>query len=531
LTDALASLDTPIVVVLDDIDRLTTTEIRDVFKLIRLTANFPNVIYLAAFDRRRVEDALGEHRISGRDYLEKILQVAIDLPAVPPEVLNRQVIAAIDGAISGLDPEPRFSEQAWPDAYMEIIRPLLRNMRDVRRYAAAIHGTATGLGDQVELVDVLALEAVRVFLPDVFAALPACVDGLTTARSDYGRDDGRLAVQVQRLIETAGEQPDVVKAMIERLFPAAARHVGGMNYGGSFRRGWLRERRVAHEDILRLYLERVAGQGLQSFVDAEQAWVLLSDRDALDQHLRGVDRERLEDVIAALENYEDQFAASHVVPAVTVLLNLARDLPERHRGMFELDARIVVGRVVYRLLKALPDEAAVEAASRQILPGLSSLTAKLELVSDVGHREHRGHRLVSPEVATELERAWRAEVRQASFEALASEPDIFTTLYIASKEADADEPNLDVPADPTLTAAILKSARSESRSQPMGSRAVRRSPRLAWDALVELYGAEEVVRQRVEALKLAGLQDADEVVELAERYLSGWRPDQFGDRD
>ena len=31
----------PILVVLDDIDRLTKSEIREVFKLVRLTANFP----------------------------------------------------------------------------------------------------------------------------------------------------------------------------------------------------------------------------------------------------------------------------------------------------------------------------------------------------------------------------------------------------------------------------------------------------------------------------------------------------------
>ncbi len=58
LAGKLASLEQPIVVVVDDIDRLSTNEIRDMFKLIRLTASFPNVIYLAAFDRIRVEDAL-----------------------------------------------------------------------------------------------------------------------------------------------------------------------------------------------------------------------------------------------------------------------------------------------------------------------------------------------------------------------------------------------------------------------------------------------------------------------------------------
>jgi predicted KAP-like P-loop ATPase len=63
LEKALAKLDKPILVFLDDIDRLSTTEIRDIFKLVRLTASFPNLIYIVAFDRQRVEDALAEQGV------------------------------------------------------------------------------------------------------------------------------------------------------------------------------------------------------------------------------------------------------------------------------------------------------------------------------------------------------------------------------------------------------------------------------------------------------------------------------------
>ena len=69
----LSKLDNPIAVVIDDIDRLPTAEIRDTFKLVRLTGSFPNLVYILAFDRARVERALTEDGIPGRDYLEKIL--------------------------------------------------------------------------------------------------------------------------------------------------------------------------------------------------------------------------------------------------------------------------------------------------------------------------------------------------------------------------------------------------------------------------------------------------------------------------
>lgn len=99
---ALAKLTKPLIIVLDDIDRLTTQEIRQVFQLVRLTASFPNVVYVLAFDRHRVEQALGEDGVPGRAYLEKILQLAVDLPIVSGEVLQSQIFEALDGAISGV---------------------------------------------------------------------------------------------------------------------------------------------------------------------------------------------------------------------------------------------------------------------------------------------------------------------------------------------------------------------------------------------------------------------------------------------
>jgi len=284
---ALALLEKSIVVVLDDIDRLTTSEIRDVFKLVRLTANFPNVIYLLAFDRLRVEEALGEQGIPGRDYLEKILQIGIDLPAVSADVLNSQIFKAIDATLAKFEDPGQFDQNTWPDVFMEVIRPLIRNMRDVRRYAAAIHGTVRDLGGRVALVDVLALEAIRVFLPDVFRNMHGAVDGLTSTSDGYGGrgDPPHLKQQIDGLIKAAGKRGEVVRALVERLFPGGQRHIGGSHYGGDWKNRWLRERRVAHEEVLRLFLERLAGERLQAFADAEKAWARMTDRGALETYL------------------------------------------------------------------------------------------------------------------------------------------------------------------------------------------------------------------------------------------------------
>lgn len=529
--EALANLETPLIVVLDDIDRLTTPEIRDVFKLVRLTANFPNVVYLLAFDRVRVEQALGEQGIPGRDYLEKILQIGIDLPSVPDGVLSSQIFKAIDGAFAGIEGPGRFDESAWPDVFMEVVRPLIRNMRDVRRYAAAIHGTVRDLNGQVALVDVLALEAVRVFLPDVFRNLHLAVDGLTNTPSGYGmRDDPpHLKAQIDTLLKVAGDREEIVRNLIQRLFPAAERYVGGTHYGGDWKNRWLRERRVAYEDLLRFYLERVMGERLQSFADAENAWARMTDREALDSYLRSLPIERVQDVISSLEAYEDQFRAEHVVPATVVLLNLLPDLPERQLGMMDFGKALVVGRVVYRLVRAPGSPQVVETAVREILPQVRSLSSKLELITDVGYREGAGHKLVSEDAAKAFEKEWRECVRAASAETLGKETDLLRTVLLTKKDAGVDEPAFVIPDSPAVTQALLKAARGEVRSQSMGSRAVRRKPRLAWDALIEVFGDEAILRQRIEDLKASTPSDAGDLLELADKYLSGWRPKDFDD--
>ncbi len=145
IESALKALSKPVIAVLDDIDRLSRTEIRDVFKLVRLTAKFPNIIYMVAFDRARVERALSDEDLSGRDYLEKILQVTMDLPPISQELLARQTLDSIEEALTGISKTGPFNSQLWPDVFAEIVRPLIRTPRDVRRYAVAVRSTVLTL--------------------------------------------------------------------------------------------------------------------------------------------------------------------------------------------------------------------------------------------------------------------------------------------------------------------------------------------------------------------------------------------------
>ena len=542
--------DKPIIVVLDDIDRLSVSEIRDIFKLVRLTASFPNLIYIVVCDRLQVEQALDDQGLTGRDYLEKIIQLPFDLPEVPRHLLRKQTFAEIERALANIENPGPFDQRVWSYVYREIIQPLIRNMRDVRRYAIAIRETLAALEGRVAQADVLGLEAVRVFLPDVFRRLPGAIDALTvtsTSRSmERDLDSQEIARQLssptnpdpwlQKQIDElsqAGKTPEqkgVVQAMIHHLFPPGLRSPGDITNDDEWAGRLLLERRVAHENILRLYLERVVDSDLLAFYDAERAFERMTDRHGLDEFIRSLDPALWPDVIEHLESFEGRFRLEHVEPGIVVLLNLLPDMPERSSiSDFLLeDPIITVERVASRLLRSLNGAEAVESAVRGILPQVTSLSSKVALVLLVGHRDEVGDKLVSEPAAAEFERTLRGEIRSASPDNLAAEHDLGRILNFDKNTVDSWEGSLDGGDSPRLTFAILRSGATTETD-----------PRLDWVGLIDYYGGEETLKARIENLNTQfedlkpwieslpmPLDDAESLLDLACRYRDGQRPER-----
>jgi len=132
LRGELADLDRPIVVMVDDLDRLRPAEIIEVMRLVRLVGDFPNLVYLLAFDRPRVEDALGEGDSErGRAYLEKIVQIAHDLPPLRDEALTALLSEDASAAVGDVD-RYHFDVEHFQDVFWAGTLRLFKTVRDVR---------------------------------------------------------------------------------------------------------------------------------------------------------------------------------------------------------------------------------------------------------------------------------------------------------------------------------------------------------------------------------------------------------------
>lgn len=88
LSDKFSRLPRPVVVVIDDVDRLEREEVFEVLRLIRNTADLSNTIYLVAYDKEYVTTVLEEKNIKdAASYLEKIFPVEVHLPKVEDNLI------------------------------------------------------------------------------------------------------------------------------------------------------------------------------------------------------------------------------------------------------------------------------------------------------------------------------------------------------------------------------------------------------------------------------------------------------------
>ena len=246
-------MEAKVIIIIDDVDRLTDSEVRDIFKLVRLTASFPKLVYIIACDRIQVERALSKSGISGREYLAKIVQLPFDLPSITDETFEQQVDTAIKSVVSKKEYKEFLGNRSpWKEIRSTIILPLLTNIRDVRRYTITVQEAMSNLKEEIALPDLLGIEAIRIFLPDVFQCIRQEAQVLTTRPSSNQKQNEQRASSINKLIRTGGEtHKEVVRSMIRELFPFGWQYIGEVGDEKS-----LGPKRIGNESIIRRYMER-----------------------------------------------------------------------------------------------------------------------------------------------------------------------------------------------------------------------------------------------------------------------------------
>mgnify|MGYP000859886687 FL=1 len=529
VAEALTNIDSSIVVIVDDIDRLDKVEVREIFKLVRLTANFPNVIYLLSFDRIRVENALAEDGVPGRAYLEKIVQNGFEIPLIPRKVLTREVAQALDSALEQVN--VRLDREVWDNTLLNIVVPAIKNMRDVRRLAMAVRSTAAALTDSVEVSDIVALESMRLFLPDAFWYLVAyqLPEGNSKINADEIRSKDEKEINISQALSNVPQDEAIIDAFLRITLPTSSYYDPGIFSAGiGSLDEYLRKRRVAYSEVRKVYLEQVLPDQLIAFANAERIYQITDDSAALAHELNAIADDELEDIISDLGRFAGKYSEVGVVNVIVAILGAMTRLP-RHddRSVFMPEARYNVTYPINKILEQYQrNGGAVEAVVDAIIPRLRSVSARLELILLIGHIPDAGRRLVSPSYAQQLQKQYEQDVAVTPIEQLVHEDNPLRVLIAPVYWGSHVAQTIDATAPLSVHYAVFRSAVGENRCQSFGSAHVHRTSVLAWGELCGVYSDQSTIEQVYKMMCEAPESDSADLLELIKKYLDGWRPEE-----
>lgn len=158
-----------ILIVMDDIDRLSNEQIRQVFQLITSVAKFPNTTYLLAFDKEIVVKALEKVQEGyGEDYLEKIIQMPIQLPDIRYDDLRNTLLSRLDNIYEN-NKSVGFDEKHWTRIYTKCVEPYVKNIRDINRLCNTVQFKLAGIASEIDFADVVALSTIELMLPEIYS--------------------------------------------------------------------------------------------------------------------------------------------------------------------------------------------------------------------------------------------------------------------------------------------------------------------------------------------------------------------------
>ena len=162
------------VVIIDDIDRLNPNEVKQIFQLVKSLADFPNLIYVLAFDRNYVNYALKDWNMDDEKYshteefIDKIIQVPLSIPKFGGEdfynifkykfkkVLNNHNLDVEDFNINKL--------YLW-------LYPFFKNIRDVNRFCNALDFYLYSMGTEIWVHDFALVTALQIFEKDIYESI------------------------------------------------------------------------------------------------------------------------------------------------------------------------------------------------------------------------------------------------------------------------------------------------------------------------------------------------------------------------
>ena len=254
-----------ILVMIDDVDRLEKSEIQALFKLVKLVADFKYTAYILAFDKDVVADSLSEsysgaNKKSGEQFLEKIIQIPLHLPAVPVKDLRQFCFQGVNEALTATG--ITLSEQQVQEFVRHFTLAFNENLttpRKAKLYSNILMFSLPMLKDEVNPVDLMLIEGVRIFAPELYEAIRNNKESFVgTFRDSYHYNVEPEKQRIKEMVDDALIRSGIKDSsgyieLLKNMFPKLQSVYGNMHYGSDWYQRWNEGQRICAEGYFDRY--------------------------------------------------------------------------------------------------------------------------------------------------------------------------------------------------------------------------------------------------------------------------------------
>ena len=400
LNQTIAGYGRRIIIFIDDIDRLEKENIRLLFRLIRLNADFSNTTYVLSLDRDNTERTLSgiqdASNDSGRKYLEKIVQVGFDLPPASPALLEDLFFQELNKVLSVVS-QNDLDKESLQELYLNALRHLIKTPRDIIRYINGLRLNLSQLMGEVNIVDFIGLEALRTFSPDVFTFIRDNKDILAPKSSILSstRTENIKQFLEERFkkLNVANNSP--ISRIFSFLFPDFVSIVGAMSYKMlymDYRKG----KRICSPEYINRYFYLSVSKGEVTESEMQTILTIANDKLTFCKRVQKIiENGQFRRFLEQLEDHLEEISEESIPFVISCLFDLGDQYHFKRSQMFEIDERLHIARIAWLLLKNNPDTEKRTQIAKDVASSCNGLSTLVQWISVIVPKEKE-------EVATSL---------------------------------------------------------------------------------------------------------------------------------
>lgn len=234
-----------VIIIIDNIDRLSDKEVQQILMLVKSLADFPHVIYILSFDKDAVLGSLKNLNIYSPElFLEKIIQI----PLVVPEIRKTQLNNLIEYYLEDFYKKYHNNKDTLNDDFLDICSDLsmfINNLRDLYRYINIITFYFSAFNDDVNINDFMLILAVQLFEYKIYNEIKSNPDlfivSYENQRKDNIEDNKNKIKEIIKLNSKLSEK-DLYNVLL-KLFPRIEMYSRNIDFEGYYKE-WKNDLRI-----------------------------------------------------------------------------------------------------------------------------------------------------------------------------------------------------------------------------------------------------------------------------------------------